>query len=65
MVSLKEGLQNSKAFFKEALVLFTLGLIAIGTNKAGYWVHPFIFVLSVGIVVLVPIVIVFKILMLL
>ena len=61
MESLKEDLQNSKAFFKEALVLFTLGLIAIGISEAGYWVHPFILLLSFSVVIGVPTIIFLKI----
>lgn len=62
---MKEDLISPKRFLKEASILLAVALAIIGMSQAGYWVHPFIFVLSVGIVVVVPIVIVFKILMLL
>lgn len=61
MSSLRESLESLKTFLKEALVLFILGLVAVGVSEAGYWVHPFIFLLSFSIVVGIPIIIIFKI----
>jgi hypothetical protein len=53
-MSLKENLQILIPLLKDAAILLALSLVIVGVNKAGYWVHPFAFLLALGILIIIP-----------